>query len=113
MVTAEMAVALPVLVIVLGVALAGLSIGSAQLSAQDAAAQVARAVGRGDAAAGSRLFEHAAPRGATYAVSTGDGEVTATVRLTARPLGGLLGGFTIREQAVAAVELAPDGSPTP
>lgn len=56
-VTAEFAVALPAVLLLLAVLLGGIRLGGLQLLAQDAAADAARALGRGegDAAVRSRL----------------------------------------------------------
>lgn len=47
-VTAEIAVGLPAVILVLAACLGGLSLATAQLRAQDAAADAARMLGRGD-----------------------------------------------------------------
>jgi hypothetical protein len=49
-VAAEFAVALPAVVLVLGVCLGGIGVGSQQLRLQDAAAAAARGLGRGETA---------------------------------------------------------------
>lgn len=104
MVTAELAACLPVLALVVLVGLGAVSAADQQVRAQDAAAEVARAVARGDVAAAGRLFSETAPAGATFTVETSDGRVTATVRAVVRPLGSHVAGFAITERAVAAVE---------
>jgi Flp pilus assembly protein TadG len=110
MVTAELAMCLPVLALVLLVALAAVSIAGERLRAQDAASEVARASARGDPGAAERLFKETAPGGSTFAAATAGGQVTVTVRTTVRPLGGWLGSYSIREQSVAAVEPGADGA---
>jgi hypothetical protein len=110
MVTAELAASLPVLVLLLAVALAAVSIGGQRVRAQDAAEEAARAVARGDAVAGQRLFELTAPRGSSLSVVAGADEVSATVRVVITPLGGWLGGYTVVERAVAATEPDPDAN---
>lgn len=113
MVTAELAASLPVLVIVLAVALAAVSIGGQRVRAQDTADEVARAMARGDAATGQRLFQQTAPRGSSLSVVAGSDEVTATVRVVINPLGGWLGRYTVVERAVAATEPDPDRASPP
>jgi hypothetical protein len=82
--TAELAVALPSLVLVLAVALAALDLGVAQVRCVDAARLGARLLARGEAA-GPVLQEvrAAAPEGALVTTSTGGGRVSVTV--TGRP----------------------------
>lgn len=106
MVTAELAACLPVLILVLGVALAAVSVVSARVRVQDAAREAARACARGDQVAARRLTERVAP-GATLSTARAGDDVVATVRLTTRPLGGLLPSFTVEGQAVAAAEPQP------
>ena len=92
--TAELAVALPSLVIVLAVALAAVDLGLAQVRCVDAARLGARLLARGEPE-GSVLAEvrAAAPHGAEVSV-TSDGTrvsvlVTAAVPAALRPLGTL------------------------
>jgi hypothetical protein len=103
MVTAELAAALPVLVLVVAVALAAVSVAAQHVRASDAAREAARAAARGDPATGSRLAAEAAP-GSSVTVSRSAERVTARVRLVVHPLGGWLPPVTVVEQAVAAVE---------
>jgi hypothetical protein len=72
MVTAELAVALPTVVVVLAVALSGLFAVSTELRCTDAAATAARLVARGESPAAARAAARAIAGGA------------ATVQLTAR-----------------------------
>ena len=104
MVTAELAACLPVLAIILAVALSAVSISAERVRAQDAASEAARASGRGDTTAAHQLFTQTAPHGASLSMSDSGTEVTATVRVTLRPLGGWLGSYTVSERAVAAIE---------
>lgn len=108
MATAELAVSLPVLMIILAVALSAVSIGGARVRAQDAAAMAARASARDDPGTGQRVFAQTAPPGATLAIARDSSTVTATVRTVIRPLGGWLGSYTVVERAVAATE--PDAA---
>lgn len=108
MVTAELAAALPVLVLVLAVALSAVAVVGARVRLQDAAREAARAAARGDAAAGRELAELAAP-GAQLEVSRSGTAVLAVARERLQPLGGWLPALTVTERAVAAVE--PQASP--
>jgi Flp pilus assembly protein TadG len=111
MVTAELAMCLPVLALVLLVALAAVSVTAQRLRAQDAASEVARASARGDPGSGARLFKQTAPAGSKFSVATTGGMVTVIVHASLRPLGGWLGSYSIDERAVAEVE--PDASAGP
>lgn len=109
MVTAELAACLPVLMLILGVVLTAVSVVADRVRVQDAAREAARASARGDPAAAHRLADRAAP-GATVTFARAGPEVTATVRMTVQPLGGMLPSITITEQAVAAAEPDPIGA---
>jgi hypothetical protein len=107
--TAELAVALPTLVLVLAVSLAALDLGIAQVRCVDAARVGARLLARGEPA-GPALEEvrAAAPRGARVAVGTAEGRVTVTVTGSVpRLLAPLRGPVAPRASAVALVEDAP------
>ncbi len=106
MVTAEMATALPVLMILLGVALAAVSVAGQRVRAADAAREAARAAARGDSAAAARLAAQAAPGAAVVIGRSGD-RVVAQVRIAGHPMGNWLPGLSVVERAVAAAE--PDG----
>jgi hypothetical protein len=101
-ITAELAVALPVVVLLLLTGLAAVNAVATKLRCVDAAREAARAEARGEpgAAAGQR----AAPDGATVSVEVGDGTVRATVRTVTHPLGNLLPGLPVEGYAVAARE---------
>ena len=112
--TAEIAVALPAVMIVVLMAVWLLGCVGAQLRCVDAARAAARAAARGDAVA--QVVEVArsrAPGGAEVAVTTGDQMVRVTVRAEVRPLGALVGrlpGTSVSALAVAereAVEVGP------
>lgn len=104
-VTAEMAVALPSLVIVLFMALTGVAAATAQLRCVDAAREGARMAARGDPAGQVRDASlQVAPAGSTVVVSAAGGRVTVTVRGRARPLGSWLPGLPVSGRAVAGVE---------
>ncbi len=110
-VTAETAVALPVLA-VLAVALAWLVLlGVAQIRAQDAAREVARAVARGESVSvSSAAGQRVAGPGSTVSVSRSGGTVSVVVTVALRGTGRLLAGLgsvTVRAESVAAMEPVP------
>jgi len=107
-VTAETAVVLPVLLIVLTMAVWVLACVNAQLRCTDAAAMAARAAARGDstskAVAAGRLV---APQGADVQVSLVGEQAHAQVQVEVRPFGDALAGlpgFRVHSRAVAARE---------
>ena len=107
--TAELAVALPSLVIVLAVSLAAIDLGVSQVRCVDAARVGARLLARGDtplqALAEARA---AAPAGARVRVATADQRVTVTVTASVPGLLTPLGGIIAPEAtAVARLESAP------
>ena len=102
-VTAELAVALPVLMIVLAVAISAVTVSSARVRIADAAREAARAAARDDAGTARVLAARAAPGAAVEVVRQGTTEV-ATVRLVVHPLAGWLPSVTVVESAAAAVE---------
>ena len=88
MVTAETAVVLPVLLLVLAGAVAAVTVVGAQLRCVDAAREGARAAARGeDVAAVTALVERAAPEGAVTTVSVVADEVHVTVAAEIAALG--------------------------
>ena len=109
MATAELAVALPALVLVLAVALAAVDLGVAQVRCLDAARTAARLLARGEPGpAAHEAALAAAPPGAHVAWTAGEGQVTVMVRASVpallRPLGGL---GTPQARAVARLEAPP------
>lgn len=109
MVTAELAVALPAVVLVLGVCLAGVSAGIDQIRCVDAARLGARAAARGDTAAASRAAAlAAAPEGAVVSIATGGGQAAGVVRVVvearAGGWGGALPSWSLRAEATGPVE---------
>lgn len=84
--TAEVAVALPAVVIVLAACLGGLGLASTQLRAQDAAADAARLLGRGEPEAAAGQLVARSVRGGTLSVSRPDDLVCATVVVEQRLL---------------------------
>ncbi len=103
MVTAELAAALPVLMILVVVALCAVSVAGQRVRAADAAREAARAAARGDPMTGSRLAAASAP-GSTTAITRSGDRVSARVRIVVHPMGGWLPALTVVERAVAAVE---------
>ncbi len=112
MVTAETAVVLPVLLMVLAGAVAAVVVVGAQLRCVDAAREGTRAAARGDA--DGRVVElaaAAAPDGARTDVA-GDGEtVRVTVSATVSPLGPLPWRVEVTASATAVREPAAGGGP--
>jgi Flp pilus assembly protein TadG len=105
MVTAETAVVLPVLLLVLAGAVAAVTVVGAQLRCLDAAREGARAAARGDdVAAVTEIVERAAPEGAVTAVSTDGEEVRVTVSARIAPLGPVPLRITVSAEAVALRE---------
>lgn len=108
MVTAELAVAIPVVVLVLAFCAAGLSAGIDQIRCVDAARAAARSAARGDAAAESyRLALRAAPPGAGVEIHRDGSEVRVVVTARAGGLGGLVAGWQMHAEAVGPVESIP------
>ena|SRR5580765_2127312 len=102
-VTAEMAVCLPVLVLLLAVAVSAVTVAGARVRAQDAAREAARALARGDTAAARRLVADAAP-GARLSVARAGDNVTATVRVHESLLADWLPSVIVTGRATAAME---------
>jgi hypothetical protein len=107
-VTAETAVALP-LIAVFAVSMAWLvSVGITQVRALDAARETARAAARSDGAGEAlALGQRVAPDGSRISVSHGDGTVVVTVSSPVNGPAGLFGrwaSFRVKAEAVAAQE---------
>ncbi|WP_276309223.1 TadE family type IV pilus minor pilin [Nakamurella deserti] len=100
-VTVEAALVIPVLVLVLGACLAGISCVALQVRCIDAAREAARLAGRGDLD-GARAAAVQLAGAAAVDIAVGTRQVR--VRVSAEPLGGLLPGLTIDAVSVAAVE---------
>ena len=111
MVTAELATALPVLVLLMMTGVAAVQVADARVRCLDAAREVARASARDDPGAVA-LGRQVVSGAAQISVARGDSSVTATVRLTVHPLGIGFASFTIIERATAARE-KPVGGPVP
>lgn len=108
MVTAELAVAIPSVVLVLALCLVAVNAAVDQIRCIDAARIASRAAARGDDSTRVHsLAVQAAPAGAHVAVSgAGDGAVRVTV--TARTGGwGALPGWDLTASAETPVESAP------
>lgn len=106
MVTAETAVVLPVLLLVLATAVAAVVLVGSQLRCVDAAREGARAAARGDSAAEvAAITGRAGPRGSVASLRVAEDAVTVTVTAPVRPLGPVL--FRIRVSASATAEREP------
>lgn len=110
-VTAEAALALPVLLVVLAAAIGVLVCVASQLRCVDAARAAARVAARGDDAALVRsTAERLAPADATVELRDGGDTVEVVVSARVRPFGAalrLLPAIAVRGRAVAAVEQPP------
>lgn len=106
--TAETAVLLPVLVVVVIACIWVLACVAAQLKCVDAARAAARAAARGDAPAAVRaVAERLAPPAAVVELSPSDATVEVRVRAQVRPLGAVLRvlpSMSVSGRATAAVE---------
>lgn len=107
-VTAETAVALPALMIVLAVALWVLAAAGARIECIDAARAAARAAARGeDPRAVRQAARLAAPEGAYIGIRRGERRVQVTIRAHVQPIGRSLAelpAVTVSGQATAEVE---------
>ncbi len=112
MVTAELAVAIPVLVAVLALALSAVRLGLDRVRVVDAAHVAARLAARGETPLAARAAAlRAAPRGAEVSIAPGAGWVRVTVRAPAPPvLAGLGLDTAVSASAVARLESPQDGS---
>ncbi|MFC4054417.1 TadE family type IV pilus minor pilin [Actinomadura syzygii] len=106
MVTAEVAVALPSLVLITAIALWGLALASVQLTCTDAARTGARAAARGESLDAVReLVVKAVPEGATVHVSRDQATVRVDVSASVKPPAAAgLATLTVHAHAVAATE---------
>ena len=112
MVTAETAVVLPVLLVVLAAAVAALVAVGAQLRCVDAAREGARAAARGEPVSTvTRIVTDAGPGGAAVTQVVRGSEVTVTVTAAVHPLGAVP--LRVRVSASATGELEPGVGPTP
>jgi len=106
MATAEFAVAVPAVILVLALCLTGVSVGIDQVRCVDAARTGARALARGDEAAAVRaITARAGPRGAAVTLAGHGDEVVVTVSAErALPGTGPWGTLTIHASATAQRE---------
>jgi hypothetical protein len=111
MVTAETAVVLPVLLVVLAAAVWVLACVAAELRCVDAARVGARVAARGDSGEAVVVATSGvAPGGAQVQVRRDGDEVTVLVRAVVRPFGALLSrlpGTPVAARATAVVEGSP------
>ena len=109
--TAELAMALPMLVLVTCALAWLLALGSTQLRLVDAAREVARAVARGDDQESAlEVGRRVAPEGAEFTVTSGGGQVVVSVAAPAGDRGlaeSLLPDLTLRAEATALAEEDP------
>jgi len=110
MVTAETAVVLPVLLLVLAGAVAAVTVVGAHLRCVDAAREGARAAARGeDVAVVTEIVGRAAPQDAVVTVVMGEDEVRVTVTARIAPLGPVPLQITVSAEAVAQREPGDGG----
>ena len=95
--TAEFAIALPAVVLVLACCLSGLQVAAQQLRLQDAAALAARSLARGD---GVGVVARLVP-GASVAQSASGDLLCATVSVPSTVLAGTILGITLRATSCA------------
>ena len=109
MVTAEIAVTIPAVVLVLVLALAGISLGTDRLRCQDAARLAARELARGESADRARADAvRALPPGATVTLGRSGRTVSVTVLIpTGRALRSVGVPATMRCASTALVERDP------
>jgi Flp pilus assembly protein TadG len=100
--TAELAVAFPVVVLLLLAGIGGIDAMLTKLRCLDSAREAARVSARGGS--GEQAGRLAAPNGATVSVSVTGDSVRAVVRAKVRLLVPLLPALTVEGNAVAAVE---------
>jgi Flp pilus assembly protein TadG len=110
MVTAETAVVLPVLLLVLAGAVAAVTLVAAHLKCVDAAREAVRAAARGeDVPTVMAIAGRAGPSGAGGTVSTSGDEVRVTVTARVAPLGPVPLRVTVSATAVAVLEPGEGG----
>ena len=110
-VTAELALALPLLVSVTTGLVWLLAVGADQLRAVDAARETARAFARGDTpGAAVAVGEQVAPDGATVRVTTLDGRVHVTVTGEVAGPGGIFDALPAAQLRAEAVAVLEEGS---
>jgi len=111
MVTAETAVVLPVLVLVLAAALAAVSVVTAQMRCADAAREGARAAARGESDAAVRqIVASSAPDGSAVTVGRNGNNATVEVSASIALFPGLGPSMTVSDTATAALEPGLDAA---
>lgn len=115
MVSAELAVALPAVILVLLMSIGALMVGVDQIRCTDAARVAARAAARGDTDAVVRKNgERAAPPGSSVAIGSSGGLVRVTVTSPVRgPFGWVAGVRTLHSTGVAQQEGTAKQEDTP
>lgn len=116
MVTAEAALVLPVLVVLLTVGLGAVTAVTAQLRCVDAAREAARAASRGEpTSTATGLAMQAAPAGASVVIDATSDRITVTVRAEVPLAAGLLPAVAVEGTAVALPEptAVPGGADPP
>jgi Flp pilus assembly protein TadG len=110
MVTAETAVVLPVLLLVLAGAVAAVTVVGAQMRCVDAAREAARAAARGEPLdVVHALVTRTGPSGAGTVITDGEEEVRVTVAARVAPLGPLP--LRVRVSATAVAQREPGTEP--
>lgn len=105
MVTAEAAVVLPVLMLVLAAALAAVAVVTAQMRCTDAAREGARAAARGESDAAVReIAASSAPEGSAVSIGRDTDTVTVRVDASVGMLGSLGPSMRVSAEATAALE---------
>ena len=108
MATAEMAVALPVLMLLVLTAVYAVQVAGMRVRCLDAAREAARAAARDDPRA-TAIARQVLP-GAEVSIARSATTVSATVTIHLAPLGRDLPAITIREEVTAATEPEPAGA---
>jgi len=110
--TAEVAVALPALVVLVAAGMTMVSVLMAQLRCVDAAREAARAAARGeDAAVVRSLAQRSGPKRSAVQLTAGQQEIEVTVSADADSVVGLLPAIHVEATAVALREPEPSGEP--
>ena len=110
--TAEVAVALPALVVLVAAGMTMVSVLMAQLRCVDAAREAARAAARGeDAAVVRSLAQRSGPKDSAMQMTAGQQEIEVTVSADADSVVGLLPAIHVEATAVALREPEPSGEP--
>lgn len=108
MATAELAVALPVLMLLVLTAVYAVQVAGTRVRCLDAAREVARAAARGDP--GAAAIGRAVLPGSSVVLRRGSATVTAAVTIRLRPLGSGLPPVMVSEQVTAHLEPEIPGS---